>query len=135
MEEIINKVVEWVKTEKDVVALAIVGSYARGTAKEDSDIDIVIITNNPEAYLDSDKWIEQFGKIKELKKEDYGLMQSRRVFYVDGYEVEFGITIPEWAKTNPIDEGTKMVIADGVKILYDKSGLLNNLLTALNLGI
>ncbi len=126
-----NKIIEWVKTEKDIVAFALVGSHARGTAKEDSDIDLVIITNSPEIYLNNDKWIVRFGEVKELRKEDYGLMQSRRVFYIDGSEVEFGITTPEWAKINPIDYGTKKVIADGIKILYDKDGLLSKLLTAL----
>jgi len=131
MEKIIDEIVEWVKTEEDIVALALVGSHARGTAKEDSDIDLIIITNNPEVYLDSDKWIAQFGEVEELRKEDYGLMQSRRVFYANDFEVEFGITTPEWAKKDPVDDGTKKVISDGIKILYDKNGVLGKLLTVL----
>ena len=60
MEEIIQKVKAFAESEKDIIGLALVGSYARGEAREDSDIDFVIITSNPDTYLDSDEWIELY---------------------------------------------------------------------------
>ncbi len=135
MEEIIQKVKAFAESEKDIIGLALVGSYARGEAREDSDIDFVIITNNPDAYLDSDEWIKLFGRVKEIRYEDYGLAQSKRVFYSGGPEVEFGITTPQWTATNPMDEGTRKVITNGFRILYDRDGFLDNLLIAFQSGI
>ena len=60
--------------------------------------------------------------------EDYGLMQCLKVFYTNGLEAEFGIGSLEWAKTRPIDKGTKVVIRDGCKIICDKKGILSNLI-------
>ena len=45
--------------------------------------------------------------------EDYGLVQSRRVRYGNGVEVEFGITTIGWLNTAPIDEGSRRVMSDG----------------------
>ena len=66
-------------------------------------------------------------------KEDFGLVQVRRVFYKDDSEIEFGVTTTEWAKINPIDKGTIKVITDGIKILVDKEGLLKKLQNEVNL--
>ena len=54
----------------------------------------------------------------------------KRVFYSEGLEVEFDLTNTEWASTNPVDDGTKRVVTDGMKILVDKNGLLKKLLEA-----
>lgn len=117
----------WIKRQSEILAVALVGSYARGDEKSDSDIDLVIITDNTKVYLDDDRWAENFGRVTELKKEDYQLVQERRVFYDNGLEVEYGITTPEWVKIDPVEPGTRKVITDGAKILYDKSGILQNL--------
>jgi predicted nucleotidyltransferase len=92
----------------------LVGSYARGTAREDSDIDFLIVSDRTNSLLQSDEWLRQFGEISTINLEDYGLVQSRQVFYQTGVEVEFGITTPVWLNTQPIDAGTKQVL-DGSK--------------------
>ena len=50
-EELINKFTEWAPTRPDVAALALVGSYARNTANETSDVDLVLVTSQPDKYL------------------------------------------------------------------------------------
>lgn len=122
---------QWTTSQDNIEAVALVGSYARGTARPDSDIDLVIITNDPKLLLENVLWLKNFGQIKEIKNEDWGLIQSKRVFYKNGPEVEFGITTPKWAKIDPVDPGTKQVVSNGVKILYDKNGILQTLLNTL----
>ena len=54
-------------------------------------------------------------------------MESVRVFYDDGAEVEFGVTSLEWTNV-PLDDGTVTVMLDGLRILYDPQDRLDRAL-------
>ncbi len=125
-----NKLNQWLAGQAAIEAVLLVGSFARGTAREGSDVDLVIITSNPQTYLQDDRWIETFGSPTRIEHEDWGLLQSKRVFYASGLEVEFGITPPAWAATAPVDAGTRQVVTDGAAIISDPHGLLAALLEA-----
>jgi predicted nucleotidyltransferase len=49
---IIDAIVIWATAEPTIKALALVGSHARGTARADSDIDLVLLTTHPRAFRD-----------------------------------------------------------------------------------
>ncbi len=125
-ENLINLVIDWAKSEEGVLGVALVGSHARGEARQDSDIDLVIISSDPYRYIDDSSWISSFGEIKSCKTEDWGILTSLRVFFRDGLEVEFGFSSLEWVAIPP-DSGTAEVVADGMKILFDSKGLLTRL--------
>lgn len=116
---------QWTAREECILATALVGSFARGTATDDSDIDLILITEQPHVYLQDNQWLEAFGHVLKVGIEDWGLVQSKRAFYEGNLEVEFGITTPQWAATNPLDSGTRRVLADGVRVLSDRFGLLS----------
>lgn len=67
-------------------------------------------------------WVGVFGEVVSSEVEDYGALISRRVLYSDGVEVEFGFARPSWVDV-PLDEGTRTVLAGGVRVLYDPDGL------------
>jgi predicted nucleotidyltransferase len=90
--DFLDAFVSWACDQSDVQAIALVGSYARGAAKDDSDIDLVILTDQPQKYLDTIKWTERFGSVEKHQTEDYGKLISIRVWYQNGPEVEYGIT-------------------------------------------
>jgi len=116
----------WAASRPDILAVALVGSHARGTARADSDIDLVILTAQPsEAYLQDTAWARHFGEITRIQVEDWGKVTSLRVWYARGVEVEFGTTGPDWG-TLPLDEGTAQVMAGGMKVLYEKDGILSS---------
>lgn len=94
-----------------------------GTATLESDVDLVVIVEDVHELLDDDSWLATFGKVATTSNEDWGMLQSRRVHYADGLEVEFGLTTSEWAAV-PLDPGTRQVVADGFEIVYDPDGLL-----------
>ncbi|HXS00862.1 MAG TPA: nucleotidyltransferase domain-containing protein [Pyrinomonadaceae bacterium] len=123
-DELVKAVALWAENHVDIVSVALVGSHARGNARVDSDVDLVIQCASPARYLGDLSWISEFGVAKDVSVEDYGVVQSVRVFYEDGPEVEYGITSSEWA-TLPLDEGTLKVLRDGVKVLLDRDGSLN----------
>ena len=116
-------VTSWAENQIDIVSVALVGSRARGNARSDSDVDFVIQCQRPARYLQDLIWISEFGVAQSVSIEDWGLVQSIRVFYANGPEVEYGITSSEWV-TFPLDEGTISVLRDGVLILLDRNGSL-----------
>jgi len=123
-DELVKAVALWAENHVDIVSVALVGSHARGNARVDSDVDLVLQCASPARYLGDLIWISEFGVAKDVSVEDYGVVQSVRVFYEDGPEVEYGITSSEWARL-PLDEGTLKVLRDGVKVLLDRDGSLN----------
>jgi hypothetical protein len=65
--------------------------------------------------------------------EDYGELWSRRLWLEqNGGEVEFGFASPAWADVNPLDPGTRRVIADGCRILHDPKKILSRLCAAIS---
>jgi Nucleotidyltransferase domain. len=117
----------WVSSQSDIESVALVGSYAREAAKEDSDVDIVILTADPDKYLLNKSWVSRFGESERYQEEDYGKLTSVRVFYASGLEVEFGFVTPDWARA-PIDAGTKRVVSGGIKVLHDPHGNIARML-------
>lgn len=114
----------------NVRSVLLVGSHARGEARPDSDVDLVVICKNPSELLEDVSWINHFGKAPEHSIEDWGLVQSIRTFYSDGTQIEFGVTSPKWAAL-PADSGTERVVSDGASIILDKDGTLTRLVDAI----
>jgi len=119
-----NQINTWSESQSNIIAIALVGSYARGEATESSDVDLVIITSSPEAMINNPAWIENFGCPNKSNFEDWGKVQSIRAFYPDGLEVEFGITDINWL-ARPMDEGTVSVIKNGIQVVYEREGYLS----------
>ncbi len=120
----LEAVVGWARAQPDVVALALVGSYARGAARPNSDIDLVIISTSPGQYTADLSWVARFGGIVRHQIEDYGKVTSMRVWYRNGLEAEYGLTDEDWAAI-PLDEGTRRVISDGMLVLYERGSILS----------
>ncbi len=116
----------WAQEQSSIRGVSVVGSYARGTARANSDIDLVILCQNPKDFLDNQAWVQQWGEVQSSNEEDYGALTSLRVFYSSGLEVEFGLTSTEWASV-PVDPGTREVVSDGMKILHDPESLFEQL--------
>ncbi len=119
IESFLAQVVDWAAAQSDVLAVALVGSHARGAATPASDVDLVIMTTHPRRYLDDTGWVGAFGVVAQQQFEDWGKVTSVRVWYKGGQEVEFGLTTPDWL-AQPLDAGTRAVIADGARILFDR---------------
>lgn len=123
--KLIEDFTKWADKEENIQAVGLVGSYARGAEKEDSDIDLMIIVKDQDLYISDETWIQQFGEVDKIVDEVWGQLKTKRVFYKDGPEVEFNFDKKSWV--NPKDSGTKRVVTDGMKILVDKENLLSNL--------
>lgn len=122
--DFIEDFMRWSTKRRDIRAVALVGSYARLAANEASDVDLVIITEEPRKYLNNTEWTRVFGVVIARKIEEYGKLTSLRVWYESGLEIEYGFTTREWAKP-PLDEGTRRVVEDGLRVLFEKEVLLS----------
>jgi predicted nucleotidyltransferase len=119
----------WAEETPGIEGVLLVGSYARCAARPDSDVDVVILAQNPQALVADPSFLERFGRVGRREKEDWGRLTSWRVWYEDGLEVEFGITDVGWAEVPP-DPGSGQVVADGAQIVWDGGGQLTELLAA-----
>lgn len=126
MEKFLKDIKQWAKNEEQVESIIVVGSYARGTYKETSDIDLVIITSKKNEMLKNQNFIKLFGDVKKSQTEYYGACTSIRAWYKDGKEVEFGIVNPTWIE-KPLDKGTNKVLNDGFKVIIDKKDYFKDL--------
>ena len=122
----LDKFSGWASLRPDIEGAALVGSYARDAADEESDVDLIILTKESERYLSDPAWAAGFGEVGESRVENWGRLSSLRVFYRDGLEIEYGFVSPDWVDI-PVDAGTRRVISNGMKILVDPRGLLNRL--------
>jgi uncharacterized protein len=109
---------------RDIRALALVGSRARGTAGPRSDIDLLVLSDDPDAYLARDDWIAALGAFEPLATRGWGAVTEHRLRHRGGLEIDFAVGRPSWASTDPIAPGTARVVDDGFRILYDPDELL-----------
>lgn len=125
-EDFISELKEYAGNASHIESIIIVGSYARGTNKENSDLDVVIITSDKSGMIANQDYTQNFGEVNKQQTEYYGACTSVRAWYRDGKEVEFGIVEPSWISM-PLDSGTYKVLSDGYKIIIDKKRYFEDL--------
>ena len=131
VETFIKTLQDWVAERADVVAAAIVGSWARDAASEGSDVDVVLLTETPKIYLEYKDWIAGLAPSAELLRTgDWGVIEERRLLLPSGLEIEVGIGSPAWAHTAPVDPGTRAVVCNGLTPIFDPQDVLADLVAA-----
>jgi predicted nucleotidyltransferase len=109
-----------------VRAVALVGSYARGEARPDSDIDLVVLTVDVERVVADAELSRALGAEPVQAHREWGVLIERRFVLPEGIEVDVGVVPLSWAGDDP---GTQRVVADGLQIIYDPDGLLAALIS------
>jgi predicted nucleotidyltransferase len=130
VERLIETVTAWVRQRSGVLAAAMVGSWARGEARMDSDVDVVLLTDDAAAFIDSDAWAQEWRAASIIRTQRWGVLTERRLALASGLEVEVGVVAPSWASPSPLDAGTAQVLAGGLIPLHDPHRLLDELVAA-----
>ncbi|MDZ5445361.1 nucleotidyltransferase domain-containing protein [Micromonospora sp. 4G57] len=112
----------WAAEREDVRGVVVVGSWARGAARMDSDVDIVVLADNAR-YAEAGVWAGLLGG-EVVRLQEWGPLREVRVRRPSGLEVEMGVVPVSWADTDPVDSGTRRVISDGHSIVHDPAGAL-----------
>jgi len=111
----------WAEADSRVVAAALVGSHARGEARPDSDVDVVLLSPTPDAFFEDTTWLTQLGVVAQQQEERWGRVRTLRVWLDDGTELELNFAPADWARA-PLDPATRRVIDGGLRVLFDRAG-------------
>ena len=134
-EQLIEKFVRWAEGREDIRSAVIVGSRARvdHPADEWADLDLMIVTSNPEYYTSKCDWIENMGTplLTFIEPTISGKDLERRVLYAEMIDVDFAIIpfegaallrpeadLPQQTRTNLANS-----FGRGTRVLIDKDGL------------
>jgi aminoglycoside 6-adenylyltransferase len=112
----------------------VIGSYARHEQPADqwSDLDVVLITNNPDIYLATTDWLADFGEpwLTFLENTAVGELVERRALFADGLHVDF-IVVPfglfQHMVTVNMPTEVMAVFQRSIRVLFDKDGVAAHL--------
>jgi uncharacterized protein len=134
---VLTEIESWAASCQNIRAAGLVGSWARGNARIDSDIDLMFLTTEPGLFRQQDwmveiDWRSIGAQVLEWYDRDYGLVWSRHVLLTDGTKIEFSFGDVTWASIDPIDPGTLAVAKHhGCYILSDPEDLLQKLIDSI----
>ncbi|WP_424210701.1 nucleotidyltransferase domain-containing protein [Streptomyces sp. BI20] len=127
---VVETATRWARGHEAVAAALLAGSWARGAARADSDVDLLFLTADP-AVPDFSGLVAACGfSGPPLRVARWGPVVEHRFRAPGGTEVEVNLGPLSWAATDPVDAGTRRVVTDGCRILHDPDGLLAALLRA-----
>lgn len=138
-ETLIERFVEWAVHEDDIRMALVLGSRARTDdhpADEWADLDVMVITKNPDRLVSDADWVLRIGRpvLNFVENTASGQDQERRVLFEDGLDVDFAILPYEkmqWVVNNPIPpelaRDLKNSLGRGLRVILDKEGLAASL--------
>ena len=116
----------WAPSRPSIAAIALVGSHARGGAQPDSDVDLVLLTDDPPAQ----PWPDELEAVSVIREQWWGTLREHHLRLPDGLVVEVGVAPTSWAAIDPVDAGTLAVVGGVLVALHDPIDLLADLLLA-----
>lgn len=123
--EVVNEKMElvkkWILNEESILLGLLIGSYARGEQRDDSDIDYILMVDNPDEFMLNTNWIKFFGVVVSAQSEVYEEVNALRVYYQDNIELEFGFVKKDWLEM-PMKEATREALSGGYEVLKDMNG-------------
>lgn len=137
---IVSAVSSWAIKRSDMRAMALVGSWARGNQGQVSDIDLLLLSDCAHEYWQSPEWLTEIDfrdsgyRLSSSESTNYGVVWSRHMHLLPPAEVELTFAECCWAQTEPVDSGTRSVVKDAFKIIFDKDRMLSKLVAAVMSG-
>jgi len=121
---------DWAQERDDVRAAIVVGSQVRTDTPADrwSDLDIILIVDDPERYAENASWVSEFGTPALTFLEETPLGQrERRVLYETGEDVDLPLfSLSALDRLEQSADATAL-LARGYRLLVDKIGLEDRL--------
>lgn len=118
--EKIKEVTKWLQKQSKIKAAILIGSYARGEERNDSDVDFIFVVDDVNEWITNVNWVKSFGQLLSINVEQFEQVNALRVYYQDSNELEFGFVTDEWLE-KPYVETTKEALDSGMKILLDRN--------------
>ena len=133
-DQLIGRFVRWAESCSDIRAAVIVGSRARVhlPADEWSDLDVVMVTTNPEHYVSTRYWLSSIGNLllTFVEPTSTGDEMERRALFENMLDVDFAV-IPAGKVKLMLQSGIPSqemaqfadTFGRGIRVLLDKDGL------------
>ena len=129
-EDVLDRFLAWARPQPDVRAVIVVGSRARTDHPADafSDLDLVVVTTDPERYLSQTDWLKPLGTpwLTFLEKQAVGEGLERRVLFEGALDVDF-VPLANKAVREMALEGwppeVAAVLRRGFRLVLDKDDL------------
>ncbi|MDI9902255.1 nucleotidyltransferase [Rhodococcus sp. IEGM 1409] len=116
------EVARWADEHDGVKAVVLVRSYAHGKERMASDLDLMILAENPEALANEGWFVQIRPDAHFVRAASWGPVRERRFRLRSGLLVELNFATESWADV-PLDGGTRRVLEDGHRVLYDTGPL------------
>lgn len=137
IEAFLAGVTRWGRARPDVRAVLLIGSRARTAVPADrwSDVDLVLVVDDPRPYLADGGWLAAFGRplLTFVEGTAVGGFRERRVLFEDGVEADFaflpGAVAGSAAAPAPFPAELVDVLRRGFRVLVDKVRLAERLPT------
>jgi uncharacterized protein len=119
VEQVLAAFASWAREHEDVVAVGLVGSWARGAPRAESDVDIVVVSSAPEERVAAGDWPAPLRAAPVVRRRRWGALVETRLGMPDGLQVEIGVVPVSWMSLSPPDAGTARVVREGLRIVHD----------------
>ncbi len=128
---LLEQIIAWATAQPDIRALALTGSAARQDRPADawSDLDLFLVSDDPQARLASTSWLAEIGEVWFTFHMDWEGMQvyEQRALFASGQDVDFMFLPVEGAREGYAGTFIPEVASRGMRVLLDKDGLLASL--------
>jgi len=144
-EAIIGGFIPWAEARPDIRFVAILGSRARTDHPADdwADLDLLIVTQEPQYYVNTTEWIAKMGKpvLTFIEATASGEQKERRVLYEGMLDVDYSIfpasKIEELLNTQlqTFEENALMLanaFGRGIRVIVDKDRLAEKFRTIIS---
>lgn len=135
-EQLIARFTRWAENVQDIRAAIIIGSRARTqrAADEWADLDLIVVTNDPQRYISSQDWIREMGNpiVTFIEETAGGDEKERRVLYEGMLDVDFAIFPTSRGQmlqgdVNQVPVAVKTQLANalgrGMRVIVDKDDI------------
>lgn len=131
---LLARIEDWARTDPGVHGLLLLGSRARTEQPADvwSDTDLIVVVDEPAAFLADGAWPARFGAVAITFIEQTGHgRRERRVLYADGTDLDAVPVALAEVRDGVSDPGALAILGKGHRVLVDKSGLFDGLPAAI----
>lgn len=126
---LIDRIVRWGEREESLFAVLVIGSQVREDhpADESSDLDLVMVVDEPGAYLESDGWLKEIGPFHiSFVENTVADERERRVLFDGALDVDFTL-LSKGSVQKLESEQVRGILGRGCRVLIDKIGLADRL--------
>jgi aminoglycoside 6-adenylyltransferase len=126
---------DWAGEREDVQALVLVGSQARADVPADrwSDLDLILLLDDPVPYSEDGTWIDEFGRpVLTFLETTLDGHWERRVLYETGEDVDFVLFPASVLERLETSDSAAGLLRRGHRVLLDRIGVSERLAAIAN---